>query len=158
MSLTIPQSVFESYKVIQVAPNGGAATTMGLAAGTSDVNSSSVDALGFESVAFLITYGDNADTGTFTATIQGSTDDTTFVSLSGPGTTISFTAGASNTDYLMDGLSARVKDGYRHYRVAFDRGTANTTIAALHAFLSGARNRPVVQSTAANQFRAVPTN
>ena len=150
------RNFFESVQVVHVAPDSGSPTTFTLAAGTTDVNSSSVDALGFSGVAFLVSFGDNVDTGTFTGKIQGSVNGSTgWTDITGA--SASFTAGATDTDNEHLGVSCPVTGQFRYYRLAIDRGTANTVIANLLAFLVGADRQPVTQSTSAGQFIQAPT-
>lgn len=150
------KTITEEVKIVHVAPDGGSATTYALAAGTTDVNSTGVDALGFGRVLFLWTFGDNADTGTFTGSIEGSangSDGWTAIS----GATSSFTAGASDTDTEMLGVECGVDPTYRYYRAVTNRGTANTVIAALHCLLARvAGYAPITQLTSAGQFVQTP--
>lgn len=158
MSLISPASIFENIYIKQIAPDDGATTTIGLAAGTTDKSSVAVDAQGFESISFLVIFGDNANTGTFAGKIQGSADGSTgWTDISDTGASFSITAGASDTDYAMMGVWCKVKT-YPYYRFYSDRGTANTVILTLLAFLNGARQRPVTQPTTAPQFYSAPTS
>lgn len=145
----------ECMKVVHVPPDDGAATTYGLAAGTTDKTSVAVDALGFEHIAFLVSLGDNADTGTFTGKIQGSADGSTgWTDISGA--TTSFTAGATSTDNEMIGVGCKVNPSYRYYRFSTDRGTANTVITDMFALLTHPDRMPVTQLTSAGQFVQAP--
>lgn len=151
---------FQNNKVVHVPPDGTAATTYALAAGTTDVNSLGVDRAGYERVAFVCTFGDNVDTGTMSMKAQHSDDNVTFTDCADPdaGTvTQAFTAGASDTDNEVLGVEVYGTKLKRYVRVAFDRGVANTVIAALHAILTNAQYKPVTQSTAAGQFIQAPT-
>lgn len=149
-------SFFESVKVVHVAPSDGATTTYALGAGTTDVNSVAVDALGFADIAFIVAFGDNADTGTFTGTIEGSADGSTgWTAITSAAA--DFTAGASDTDNELLGVSCSVNPSYRYYRLASNRGTANTVIADLRAYLTRADRIPVTQLTTAGQFIEAPT-
>lgn len=143
---------FESVQVNHLTFDG---TNYALTGGTSDVNSGTVDARGFEKVAFLCVFGDNADTATFTGTIQGSADGSTgWTAITNAAVT--FTAGATDTDNEMVGVECEVNPAYRYYRFATDRGTANTVGAALLAFLIKGDREPVTQPTGAGQFVATP--
>lgn len=149
-------SFFEAIKVVHVAPDDGAATTYALSAGTTDKNSVAVDALGFSDIAFLVCFGDNVDTGTFVGTIQGSADGSTgWTDITSA--SADFTAGASDTDNEMLGISCSVNPSYRYYRLESDRGTANVVFTDLLAFLSRADRIPVTQLTSAGQFIEAPT-
>lgn len=151
---------FTSNKVLHVAPDDGATTTFNLSAGTTDKNSVSVDRKGFEEVSFIPIFGDNVDTGTFTMKLQHSDDNTTFtdcLDVDGNTCTQAFTAGASDTDYEMLGISAVGTKLKRYVRIAIDRGTANTVIADLIAILSTPHKMPITQATTAGQFIQAPT-
>lgn len=129
-------------------------TNYPLAAGTSDVNSGSVDMANFGGVAFLVAFGDNADTGTFAGKLQQSDDDGSADDWSDvAGSAISFTAGATDTDNKMIAWDVRAPLK-RYLRVAIDRGTANTVIQSLIALKYTPRETPVTQATGAGQFIA----
>lgn len=150
------KTILEAIKIVHVAPDDQATTTYALAAGTTDVNSVAVDSLGFGRVLFLWTFGDNADTGTFTGSIEGSANGTTgWTAITGA--TSSFTAGATDTDTEMLGVECEVNPTYRYYRTVSNRGTANTVIAALHSLLGRRQGvTPVTQLTSAGQFVQAP--
>lgn len=153
------KTFFNNVKLGHVAPDGGSATTFTLGAGTTDVNSSSVDRKGFESVGFLFIFGDNTDTGTFTAKLQHSSNNSDWTDcLDKDGNTItaSFTAGASDTDHEFLGIEGTGTKLKRYVRIAIDRGTANTVIAAIISLLSHPHDAPVSQSTSAGQFISAP--
>jgi len=144
------QQLLRDVKIEHLTADG---TNYALSAGTTDVESGVVDMADYGGVCFLVTLGDNADTGTFEATVQqsddagGSPDD--FDALSGA--QVSFTAGASDTDHKM--IAIDVKGPLKRYlRLAFNRGTANTVIASVHALKYLPRERPVTQGTGAGQF------
>lgn len=149
-------SVFEGLYFRHLPPNDGATTTYTLSAGTTDVNSVSVDIYGFggSSIAFLIIFGANLDTGTCACTVQGSDDNTTFTTVTGATKTLTDASAASSNQAI--GIEVR-EPQYRYYRVAFDRATANTSINALYALLPGPRAQPTTQVTTAGQFFAAPT-
>lgn len=150
------KTITEEIKIVHVAPDSGSATTYTLSAGVTDVNSSSVDALGFGRVKFLWIFGDNADTGTFTGSIEGSADGSSgWTAISGA--TSSFTAGASDTDNKMLDVECGVDPAYRYYRAVTNRGTANTVLNALLCLL-GRREGvvPISQSTSAGQYIQAP--
>lgn len=139
--------------VQHVAPDSTAATTYTLAAGTTDVNSSSVDTTGYMEATFLWIFGDNADTATFTGSIEGSTDGTTWVAITGA--TTSFTAGASDTDNEMLAV-AITSPLYRYVRAVTNRGTANTVLNGLLCILGMPTQGEVTQLTTAGQFISAP--
>jgi hypothetical protein len=139
--------------VQHVAPDAAAATTFTLAAGTTDVNSASVDTTGYMEATFLWIFGDNADTATFTGSIEGSTDGTNWVAITGA--TTSFTAGASDTDNEM--LSVAVTSPlYRYVRAVTNRGVANTALNGLLCILGMPTQGEVTQLTTAGQFISAP--
>lgn len=145
-------NALDCVKVQHVTVDG---TNYALSAGTSDVNSGAVDSLGFEHVAFVCVFGDNADTGTFTGGIEGSADGSTgWTDITGA--TSAFTAGASDTDNEMLGIGCQVDPAYRYYRFTSDRGTANTVIAALLCLLTSPDRAPVTQLTTGGQFVQTP--
>ncbi len=149
------KTILEELKIVHVAPDGAATTTYALAAGTTDKNSVAVDSLGFDRVAFVCTFGDNADTGTFTGSIEGSANGSTaWTAISGA--TQTFTAGATDSDDKMLSVGCGVNPTYRYYRFVSDRGVANTVIASLHALLGRAAMLPVTQLVTAGQFVAAP--
>jgi len=139
--------------VQHVAPDATAATTFTLAAGTTDVNSSSVDTSGYMEATFVWIFGDNADTATFTGSIEGSTDGTTFVAITGA--TTSFTAGASDTDNEMLAV-AITSPLYRYVRAVTNRGVANTVLNGLLCVLGMPVQGEVTQLTTAGQFISAP--
>lgn len=155
-------SFFANHKIVHVEPNAGSAGTWALSAGTSDVKSVGVDRTGFEGIAWLPTFGDNVDTGTFTATLQHSDTDVdgnyaNALDEDGNAITVSFTAGASDTDGEQLGLEAYGTKLKKYVRLSFDRGTANTVIADLKAILFKPTYAPVTQPTGTGQFIAQPT-
>lgn len=150
------KTILEAIKIVHVAPNDGAATTYALAAGTTDVNSVAVDALGFGRVLFLWAFGDNVDLGTFTGSIEGSangTDGWTAIT----GATTSFTAGASDTDNELLGVECGVNPAYRYYRAVTNRGTQNSVLTDLLCLLGRREGvSPITQLTSAGQFIQAP--
>ncbi len=151
---------FNAYKPVHLPPDGTAATTWGLAAGTTSVNSGSVDRRFFEKVAFMVVFGDNVATGTFVAKVQHSDDNSTWadaLDLDGNTITVSFTAGATDSDNKMIGKEVMGTKLKRYVRLAFARGTANTVIESVWAFLGSPQKQPVAQdATSAGQFYAAP--
>jgi len=140
-----------------VAPNDGATTTYTLAAGTTDVNSVAVDlqGIGPVSLTFLAVFGTNVDTGTFTWKLQSSDDNSTWADVTNA--TQSFTDASANTANKMLGIGT-TNPTKRYYRVAIDRGVANTVINALLAIMGQPRAKPYTQLTTAGQFIAAPVS
>jgi hypothetical protein len=150
------KTIGEEIKIVHVAPDSGATSTYTLAAGTTDVNSVAVDALGYSRIAFLWAFGDNTASGTFTGSIQGSADGTTgWTTITGASST--FTAGATDTDDKLLMVECNLNPTYRYYRAVSDRGTANTALNGLFCLLGRISGvEPITQSTAAGQFVQAP--
>ncbi len=143
-------ALLETVKVQTVFPNDGAATTVALAAGTSDVNSVGVDTQGFDSLSILIRLGTVTATGTGTFKIQGSDDNSTYVDIEGSAQTWADT----DSNYQIGWGYGRLV--YRYYRVATDRATANTAISSMVALLSNSKLEAVTQLTSTGQFLRAP--
>jgi hypothetical protein len=127
-------------------------TNYALAAGTTDVESGYVDMANYEGVLFMVTLGDNADTATLEVKIEGcDTSDGTYAALTGA--TVTRTMGATDHDNKMLYLEV-TQPSYRYLHLDFNRGTANSVIAAVHAIQYGAKKKPVTQSTGAGQLPA----
>jgi hypothetical protein len=133
------RTITEGIKFNRVAPNSSAATTYTLAAGTTDVNSSAVDTLGFSSVAFAVILGTLTASMTLGLSIEESDSGSgDWTAISGA----SYTAtGDADDDKIV--LLEKFKPAKRYVRVAFDRGTANAVIDGLVAMLGGANVAPV---------------
>lgn len=117
-----------SFEFERVAPDSGSASTYTLSAGTSDVNSSSVDCAACLGVTFVVALGAIVSTGTFSAAVQGSNDNSTFTAVTG----LSVAVDADTDDNKL--LIADVAElTYRYYRLAIDRGTANSSIDSIVA-------------------------
>lgn len=105
-------------------------------AGTSAVNSGSVDMAGFEGVIFFSSFGTAASNNTVEA--AQSTDDSTFADLIGT----SVTSGSSDEDVWID----IYRPLERYVRAEFARGTS-TTLESIWAIQYGARKQPVDNTT-----------
>ena len=105
-------------------------TNIGAAAGTSAVTSAVIDALNADWFKIQILFGDNTNTGTFTAKLQGSNDNSTFSDIAGSACTTT-TAGATDTDYYMPCTWTERNPQFRYYRIYMTRGTANTVVTAV---------------------------
>lgn len=138
--------------LIQHVPIDG--TNYVLAAGTSDVNSSAIDAANYRELTFIITLGVMATSSTVDAKIQGSADGSTgWTDIAGTANTQAI----ATDDDKMIGWCIAVPSAYRYYRVAFTRGdSGNSTIECLHAILSKGRKKSVTQLVTAGQFIAQP--
>ena len=142
--------LLEAAKVATIFPNDGATTTVALAAGTSDVNSVSLDLQGFRGLSILIRLGAITSTGTVTFKIQGSDDNSTFVDIEGSSQAFVDT----DANKLVGWDYGRFK--YRYVRVATDRATANVAISEMLGFLYNAEAEPVTQPTGTGYFSAAP--
>lgn len=144
-------------KVVHLTTDG---TNYTLSAGVTDPNSGSVDRRGFERVAFLVTLGDDVDTGSIISKVEHSDDDITFTAVDdvdGNDIAVTVTDASNSSDNDMVGIEVYGGKLKRYVRLAFTRATANTAINALHAFLMHAHDTPVTQLTTAGQFNAAPT-
>ncbi len=146
---------FEGVLVKHLPPDGTAATTYALAAGVTDPNSGSMDRQGYSGVAFLVTMGNNADTGSLICKVEHSDDDVTFTAVDdedAADVAITVLDASGSSDDEMVGIEVYGGKLKRYVRLSFTRATANTVIAALHGFLIGPHDSPVTQSTSAGQF------
>lgn len=149
-------SLLSQYTIEHVVPDGTAATTYALAAGTSDVNSGVVDRANCEEVTFLVTAGTMAASSSLDVKVQQSDDD------DGDPDGFSDVAGTSVTqisptdDDKMVAIS--VKNATKRYlRLAFTRGDGgNSAINAVHAIKGPYRRQPFSHSTSAGQFASAP--
>jgi len=99
-----------------------------VAAGTTDINSSSVDMSGFESVTFIVSFGTITATAVTSIKAGQSADDTTFNDLLGSAITV------ADTDDNQIAILEIVKPTDRFVRCTVDRGTANAVIDSIIAF------------------------
>lgn len=141
--------MLNEVQIVTVFPDATAATTKGLAAGTTDVNSSAVDLLADLDVQFVIDLGVVSATGTGTFQLQRSDNGSTWTNITGA----SFAWTDANTLQKVTIGCSEVTN--RYVRVAIDRNTANTAITGITAF-ARARNVPVTQVTTANQNAGQP--
>lgn len=110
----------------------------GSAAGTTAVNSSSVDQQGFNSLTFEVDIGTVTATGTGTAVIASSDDNSTFTDLENP-ITVAWTA----TGILLLTVTAPI---HRYYRCELARATANSVVNGILAIQSDPIAKPTTQS------------
>jgi len=115
-----------------------------VAAGTSDVNCTSVDMSGFDAVAFIASIGTITATAVTSIKIQGSSDNSTFVDLES--TSITIAEGDSNEIFIPEVL----RPSYRYIRAVIDRGTANCVIDGVVAIQHTPRYSPVTQPSGTN--------
>lgn len=128
----------------RIAPDGTAATTFQLAAGTTDKDSSVIDTDGYDGLQIKVFIGPIVATGTLTITVKSSTASAgTYAAVTGLATTL---IDDTSDDKMI--IFDVPKCGKRYYKVSFDRGTANSTIDALEAVLYNPREAPTsVHST-----------
>ena len=110
-----------------------------VAAGTSDVNSDSVDMAQYEGVAFAVQFGAITSTAVTSVKIQGSSDNSTFVDLEA--TAITVADDDDNQVFVPEVLAPP----YRYIRCVVDRGTANAVIDSILAIQTGPKYLPVTQ-------------
>lgn len=132
----------------RIAPSSGAPTTFTLAAGTSDVSSSAIDARGYNELTLIALVGAIASTGTLAITVEGSDDGTNWSSA------LASQSYADDDDDKM--LIVNLRDlAYRYYRMSFDRGTANSTIDGLIAILGAPVLAAVAQGSTVKATKVV---
>lgn len=141
--------MLNEVQIVTVFPDATAPTTKGLAAGTTDVNSSAVDLLADLDVQFVIDLGVVTATGTGTFQLQRSDNGSTWTNITGA----KFDWTDANTLQKVTIGCSEVTN--RYVRIAIDRNTANTAITGITAF-ARARNVPVLQVTTANQNAGQP--
>jgi hypothetical protein len=125
------KTFIEEFAIQRVAPDGTAATTFNLSAGTTDVNSSAVDLLNGSGVAFTIYLGTLTSSATLGVKLQTSADGSTgWTDVAGT----AYTSTADTDDHKLIVLNLeKPLESQRFVRVAFDRGGANAVIDALTA-------------------------
>ncbi len=146
-------SIVKNVKKSRVAPNAGAATTFTLSAGTTDVESTPVDGLGFSGVAYTILLGALTASATLGLKIQGSADGSTgWTDITGA----AYTSTVDTDDDKLVVLEV-VNPKYRYTRVAFDRGGANAVIDGLICELFAGKDNPVTQPATVEAAVSVST-
>jgi len=108
-----------------------------VAAGTTDVESASVDMKSFESVTFLVAFGAITATAVTSVKVQQSADDSTFNDLAGTGVTV-----ADDDDNQVVAVEVHAPLD-RYVRCVVDRGTANAVVDGIIASQSGPDAAPV---------------
>jgi len=112
-----------------------------VAAGTSAIEPTGIDTTGFSRVAFICPVGTIVATGTVTATIQTSSDNSTFADVSGA--TVALTD--SDDDSLI-ALELNSPDE-RYVRLRIVRATANSDIDGVVALLGDPGTAPVTHDS-----------
>lgn len=110
-----------------------------VAAGTTDVESTSVDMADFDSVAFTVAFGAIVSGAVTSVKLQGSANNSTWVDLEGTSITV---ADTDDNDLV---ISDQIRPNYRYVRCVVDRGTQNATIDVIIAHQYAARFLPVTQ-------------
>ncbi len=110
-----------------------------VAAGTTDVESSSVDMKGFNAVSFLVALGAITTGAVTSAKLQGSSDDSNFSDLEGTAVTIA--DDDDNQVFVLDLDRPR----YRYIKCVLDRGTQNAVLDGIVAMQYDAQIEPVTQ-------------
>ena len=115
------------------------------ATGQTNVNGSSVDMTGFNSVTFYASIGDITATGTATLKAQGSTDDGSsdaWADLKGTAVTLTDAADANKVAIL------EVNEPRERYiRPVIVRATANSAVDGVVAVQTGPKEEPVTHDT-----------
>ena len=130
-------------------PDATAATTKNLAAGTTAVNSSSLDLLGAVAANIVVDMGAITSTGTGTLQLQRSTDGTTWSNITGA------VYNYTDADTLKTVTFCLSQVTQRYVRVATTRATANSVISGMKAY-NVSRNQAPTQVTTANQNAGQP--
>lgn len=110
-----------------------------VAAGTSDVESSSVDMKGFQSAAFIVSLGAITTAAVTSAKLQGSSDNSSFSDLEGTGVTIA--DDDDNQIFVLDIDNPR----HRYIKCVVDRGIQNAVVDSIVAAQYKAQIEPVTQ-------------
>ena len=139
--------------MLSIAPDSAAATTWGLAAGTTTKTSAAIDLQTYQangSLLFTLTLGTITATGTGVYKIQYSDDNSSWTDVT--------SATMSWDDTMSDKKLAIeiVRPTHRYYRTSIARATANSVITRNDVIMSGLRKLPPTQSTAAGNFTATP--
>lgn len=142
-------ATFNEYQIVTVFPDATAATTKGLAAGTTSVNSSAIDCLSDSDLNLVIDLGAVTATGTGSFQLQRSDNGSTWTNITGAVQAWTDTETNKTVTICLSELTNR------YVRVVTTRATANTVINGMKAFLSP-RNVPVTQVVTANQNAAQP--
>lgn len=112
-----------------------------VAAGQTDINSDSVDALGFDVVEFSVHFGAIVAGAVTSVKVQGSTDDAAWNDLTSVTKTI-----AATDDNKICRIEV-VRPLQRYLRVVVDRGTQDATVDSIDYLMGNAGLAPVTQDT-----------
>src|SRR6056297_244159 len=108
-----------------------------VAAGTTDINSSSVDMQGYRAVEFTVAFGAITSGAVTSVKLQGSDDDSTWSDLTGVSVTV-----ADDDDNQLAILDVS-KPRQRYVRCVVDRGTENAVVDSIVAAQYAAQVEPV---------------
>ena len=108
-----------------------------VAAGTTDINSSSVDMQDFDAVTFYVSFGTITATAVTNVHAETSSDDSTFNDLTGTSVTV-----ADDDDNQVVVLEID-RPRERYIRCVIDRGTANAVVDGIIAVQTKANVEPV---------------
>lgn len=148
--------IFENVVPVQMAPDDGATTTYTLAAGTSDKNSVVLDMQTYQGRAFalMLILGTITSTGVGTVKIQHSdASGSGFTDITGASVSYADTDSNKIVGIQVNRITKR------YLRVALDRGTANSVIAAMIGLIGNLRKKPATGKfpTGAGAWSAVPS-
>lgn len=134
------QALAKQTKAIALTVDG---TNYVLAAGTTDVNSTSVDISGFDGVTFYVLVGTIAASGSVTCKLQYSTDNSNWTDVTGGGS-----GTTADTDDNKTIILEVIDPAARYYRVVTTRGDGgNSTINGLMAVCWAAKKQDVTADT-----------
>lgn len=120
-----------------------------VSAGTTDIESTSIDMAGFDEATFVADLGAIVSGAATVAKLQGSDNNSSFSDLADTGLTI-----ADTDDNELVVLNI-VRPVHRYLRMVIDRGTQNATVDSIVCIQSQAREVPVTQPTGVNVERHV---
>lgn len=112
------------------------------AAGTTDIDSDSVDMQNFESVCFIVTFGTITAGAVTDIHVETSTDDSTFADLAD--TAITVAADDDDQTFMVE----IIKPLERYLRLTVTRGTQNAVVETIYAIRALARKGPVTNAVA----------
>lgn len=121
-----------------------------VAAGTTNINCTSVDMSNWESVEFFALLGTLTATQVTKLKAQDSSDNSSFSDLESSATS----AFADNASNLMGRLEV-VKPRNRYVRAVVLRGTANAVVDGVIAVLRNAHNQPITQDASVPVYKSL---
>jgi len=110
-----------------------------VAAGTTDINSSSVNMEAFDVATFLVAFGTITSTAVTSVQIDHSSDDSAWNSCLGSKVTV------TDADSNKVAVVETVRPTLQYVRCTVDRGTANAVVDGIFAIRSRARKVPITQ-------------